>query len=288
MLHGHDFRCTDVRWGPGQEFAYEQGHMPAGSPIHDANTPTMTENYRIGLIVPSSNVTMETEIPTMLQNRPDLYGEEFTFHSSRMRMQEVTQEELERMDAQSEDCADLLADARCDVQAYACLIGIMAQGPGYHKESEAKLEVRAEEAGGKAPVVTSAGALVRACRTLDVENIALVAPYLKSLTQTVIDYFEGEGITVVDSHSIECPDNLEVARLDEHQLLDHARSLETADADAVVLSSCVQMPSLTAIQAAEDQLGMPVFSASVATTYDILDKLDLSTQIEGCGRLLSR
>jgi maleate isomerase len=231
---------------------------------------------------------METEIPAMLSSRSKLFAEDFTFHSSRMRMQSVTQEELERMDAQSEDCAGLLADARCDVQAYACLIGIMAQGPGYHEESEAKLEAVAEAAGGPAPVVTSAGALVRACRTLDVERIALVAPYLETLTQTVIEYFEAEGMTVVDSHSIECPDNLEVAQLDEHELLGHARSLNTADTDAVILSSCVQMPSLSAIQAAEDQLGLPVFSASVATTYDILDRLDLSTRIEGCGTLLSR
>jgi maleate isomerase len=247
----------------------------------------MTDTYRIGLIVPSSNVTMETEIPTMLRSRPDLFGEEFTFHSSRMRMQEVTQEELERMDAQSEDCAALLADAHCDVLAYACLIGIMAQGAGYHVESEETLEARTEEAGARAPVVTSAGALVRACRTLDVERISVITPYLQELTQTVVDYFEDEGVTVVDSISLECPDNLEVAQLDQRELLDHARTLDTASADAVVLSSCVQMPSLNAIQAAEDQLGMPVFSASVATTYDILDRLDLSTQVEGCGRLLS-
>ena len=87
-------------------------------------------SYRVGLIVPSSNVTMETEIPAMLQSRSTIYDEEYTFHSSRMRMQEVTPEELAQMDEQSEECAVELSDARCDVLAYACLIGIMAQGPG--------------------------------------------------------------------------------------------------------------------------------------------------------------
>ena len=248
----------------------------------------MTQNYRIGLIVPSSNVTMETEIPAMLGSRSDLYGEQFTFHSSRMRMQEVTQEELERMDAQSEDCAALLSDARCDVLAYACLIGIMAQGPGYHEESESTLHAATEKNGGPAPIVTSAGALVRACRTLEAERIAVITPYLESLTQTVVEYFEGEGIEVVDDISLECPDNLEVAQLDQRELIDHARALDTASADAVVLSSCVQMPSLEAIEAAESVLDMPVFSASVATTHDILEQLDLSTRIDGCGQLLAQ
>jgi maleate isomerase len=53
--------------------------------------------YRIGQIVPSSNTTMETEIPAMLRARAALRPERFTFHSSRMRMHKVTREELEAM-----------------------------------------------------------------------------------------------------------------------------------------------------------------------------------------------
>ena len=49
--------------------------------------------YRIGQIVPSSNITMETEIPAMLRTRESVEPERFTFHSSRMRMKRVTQEE---------------------------------------------------------------------------------------------------------------------------------------------------------------------------------------------------
>lgn len=245
------------------------------------------DRYRIGLIVPSSNVTMETEIPAMIRSRPSLYDERFTFHSSRMRMNEVTPEELKRMDEQSEQCAVELSDARCDVLTYACLIGIMAQGPGYHEESEATLHEATVDNGGPAPVVTSAGALVRAFDTLNADRVAVITPYLEELTQTVVEYFEGEGVEVVDSISLECPDNLEVARLDPANLLDHMQSLDHEDADAVVLSSCVQMPSLSAIQAAEDRLGKPVVSASVATTYDILTALGRSPQIEGAGTLLS-
>jgi maleate cis-trans isomerase len=38
---------------------------------------------------------METEIPAMLRAREAVEPERFTFHSSRMRMQNVTKEELE-------------------------------------------------------------------------------------------------------------------------------------------------------------------------------------------------
>lgn len=247
----------------------------------------MTAPFRVGMIVPSSNVTMETEIPAMLRARNELYGDAFTFHSSRMRMREVTQESLERMDSQSEGCAALLADARCDVQAYACLIGIMAQGPGYHRESESTLEAVAAEEGGAAPVVTSAGALVRALEALEADRISLVAPYIEELTETVIEYLEETaGVEVVDYETLACPDNLEVARLDQRELLEHAADVDTSGADAFVLSSCVQMPSLRSIEAAEDQLGLPTFSAAVATTWDLLNRLDLAPRVPGAGTLL--
>ena len=57
--------------------------------------------YRIGQIVPSSNTTMETEIPAMLRAREALEPERFSFHSARMRMMKVTADELARMDAES-------------------------------------------------------------------------------------------------------------------------------------------------------------------------------------------
>ena len=53
----------------------------------------MTKQYRIGQIVPSSNTTMETEIPAMLLARQTIRPERFTFHSSRMRMKKVIKEE---------------------------------------------------------------------------------------------------------------------------------------------------------------------------------------------------
>jgi maleate isomerase len=57
---------------------------------------------RIGQIVPSSNTTMETEIPAMLRLRETIAPERFTFHSSRMRMKQVTAAELASMDRESD------------------------------------------------------------------------------------------------------------------------------------------------------------------------------------------
>jgi maleate isomerase len=243
--------------------------------------------FRIGQIVPSSNTTMETEIPAMLRAREAVEPERFTFHSSRMRMRQVTQEELAAMDADSDRCAAELADARVDVLGYACLVAIMSMGKGYHCQSETRLSGVTAREGSPAPVVTSAGALVHGLRALGARRIAMVAPYMKPLTQMVADYLEHEGFEVTDTIALEIPDNVEVGRRDPLALVDIYKDLRLEGADALVLSSCVQMPSLAAIPIVEQECGLPVVSAAVCTTYQMLQKLELRTYAPGAGTLLS-
>lgn len=244
-------------------------------------------SFRIGQIVPSSNVTMETEIPAMLRARETIAPERFTFHSSRMRMKRVVKEELAAMDADSDRCALELSDARVDVLGYACLVAIMSMGRGYHRVSEQRLHGRTVENGAAAPVVTSAGALIHGLGRLGAKKIAVIAPYMKPLTELVVDYIEHEGVQVVDCISLEIPDNLAVGGRDPRALIDISQRLDTAKADAVVLSACVQMPSLASIQPVEDRIGLPVVSAAVCTAHQMLEKLGLPTVAPNAGALLS-
>ncbi|WP_370577088.1 maleate cis-trans isomerase family protein [Shinella sp. PSBB067] len=247
----------------------------------------MATSYKIGQIVPSSNLTMEREIPAMLRAREALYPETFSFHSSRMRMKKVTPEELKAMDCDSDRCALELSDAAVDVMGYACLVAIMAMGKGYHRESQARLHKVTVDNGNPAPVVSSAGALVDSLHTMGARRISIVAPYMKPLTKMVADYIEEEGVEVADFVALEIPDNLEVAAQDPNNLIDIYKRLDLRNIDALVLSACVQMPSLSAIQKVEDECGIPVLSASVATTYQMLTKLGLEPRIPGFGSLLS-
>jgi len=247
----------------------------------------MKRQFRIGQIVPSSNTTMETEIPAMLRARESVEPERFTFHSSRMRMKRVTREELAAMDAESERCAAELADARVDVIGYACLVATMSMGQGYHCQSERRLHEVTRREGAATPVVTSAGALVHGLTTLGAKKIAMVAPYMRPLTDLVAAYLEHEGLQVVDKISLEIPDNVEVGRRDPLALVDIYRQLTLDGADALVLSSCVQMPSLAAIPLVERECGRPVVSAAVCTTYQMLQRLGLRTYVPDAGALLS-
>jgi maleate isomerase len=244
--------------------------------------------YRIGLIVPSSNTTMETELPLLLGRREsDGHHGSVSFHSSRIRMRHVTPEELRAMNAQTHRAAGELADAGVDVVATACLVAIMSEGPGAHIVAERAISEALREEGSLAPVVSSAGALVEAIRAVGAEKVALITPYKRPLTEAVSAYLADVGIQTCDSISLEVAENRAVAQLDPYDLRQYWRTLQLDGADALVLSACVQMRSLEVIDEIEQTVGLPVLSAATATAWAILRALGLPPVAPRAGSLLS-
>jgi len=247
----------------------------------------MSAMRRIGLLVPSSNTTMETEVPALLRAREFVRPDDtFTFHSARLRMENVTPEGLRAMNEGTARATAELADLRPDVVATACLVAIMAQGPGSHRAAEAEIESILEREHARAPVVSSAGALVDALQALGARRIGIVAPYLEELTRLVVAYVEDAGIEVGDAISLEIPENRAVAALDPHDLEQHWQRLDLRGCDALVLSACVQMRSLEVLEEVERRSGLPTVSAATATTWAILRALDLEPVAPGAGALL--
>ncbi|MDH6292443.1 maleate cis-trans isomerase family protein [Rhodococcus opacus] len=238
---------------------------------------------RIGLIVPSSNVTVETEMPRLLSR---VEGVDFSFHASRMRMHAVTPEEIRAMNAQRERCVLEIGDAGVDAVLYACLVAIMATGTGEHRNVELAVAEQLATGGSSTKVLSSAGCLVSTLEDMGARRVALVMPYMKPLAEKVVEYIEAEGITVADWRALEVADNSDVGCIPGDRVMDAARSLDLEGVDVVVISACVQMPSLDLVDAAERELGVPVISAATAGAYKILRSLDIPVDIPNAGSLL--
>jgi maleate isomerase len=223
----------------------------------------------------------------MLARHTRASGERFTFHSSRAVLHRVTEESLDQMVREGDRCARELSDARVDALLYACLIAIMARGAGAHDQIEARLAEVTSENGSPTPVVSSAGALVRALDGLGAKRVAIITPYVEALTQLVIRYLAAHEIEVVDAISLEVADNVAVGRLDPAQLVPLAHRLNVDNADAVIVSACVQMPSLPVIATVERELDVPVISAATASVFELLHTLGLEPHVPGAGSLLA-
>ncbi|MEQ1508479.1 MAG: Asp/Glu racemase [Myxococcota bacterium] len=231
---------------------------------------------------------METEIPEMLARIAGPLGVRFTFHAARMPMRTVNLAELTAMDGMADACARSLGDAQVDAVAYACLVAVLCQGPSYAAALTGRLRAAAAEAGGEPVVVTSATALIDGIHALGAKRVALIAPYLRPLTDTVVGKLEAAGITVVDALSLEIASNVAVGARDPLALVELVSRLNLHRVDAIVLSACVQMPSLAAIPIVEAMTGLPVLSAATATTRALLDGLGLAASVPDAGALLRR
>jgi maleate isomerase len=163
----------------------------------------------------------------------------------------------------------------------------MCRGVGAAAEVEGRLDAALSSAPRRPPVVSSAGALVDALRALEAKRVALITPYLRPLAEQVADTVRGEGFEVTDLVALEVADNVAVGRLDPHELPAIARRIDTGAVDALVLSACVQMPSLPVVQEVEDELGLPVVTAATATARSILLALGLDLFVPGAGAALA-
>lgn len=229
---------------------------------------------RLGLIVPSSNTTMETEVFRMLPAG-------FTLHAARMRMKQVTPEELRRMDEDSLRAAEELADAEVSAIAYGCTIAIMCREPGYDEVVRERLEVAV-----RTPTVVSASAVLDACRALGIVRVAIATPYLDSLAAMECEFLQKSGLAVADNKNLNIADNIAVGNQPEAAAYDLARSLDVGSADGVLIS-CAQLPSLGVIERLERELGLPVLSTNTATLWSVFQRLGVECRIGGFGRLLA-
>jgi len=242
---------------------------------------------RIGLIVPSSNVTMETELPmffSALSEPNPTYR--FTIHSSRVRMKHVNREELLAMNAQAERSALELADAGVDVILYACLVAVMVEGENAHCTAESRLENLLASNGHVIPVVSSAGALIRTLDMLNIKKIDVLTPYKPELTKVVCSYLESQGSSIIKAVSRSVSDNSLVGKLSILELKKIASEC-SAEANGIVLSACVQMPSALIIEEVEREVNKTVITAASATFFQAMLKLGIQPELQGFGSLLN-
>lgn len=230
---------------------------------------------RLGLIIPSSNTIMESEFWKMIP-------EGFSVHSSRLRLKEVTVEELELMEKRVEDAALKLADAEIDIIGYGCTSGSLFKGLGHDKS----IEKRIERVAGL-PAIATAGAVVSALRTLNMKEVCVATPYTDQINNLEEKFLSLSGFRVVDLKGLGMKKNLEIGRLSSEVAYKLVMGLEYAGADGVFVS-CTNLATADIIEKLERVTQRRVVSSNTATLWAMLKKCQVSAEIKGFGSLLER
>ena len=228
---------------------------------------------RIGLLVPSSNTTVEPEFYRALP-------QDVTLHTARLFLTRIAPESILKMVEDMETQARLLASADVDVIVLGATAPSFLKGLGYDRELIQKLET----ATGKRATTTST-ALVQAIRHIGARRVVLGSAYDEKVNGIARAFLEASGVEVLDVKGLALVDNLVVGRLSSDTAYDLAVSLDHARADAIVLS-CTNWQTLDAIERIERKSGKPVITTTQATIWAALRAVGHAESIRGYGRLL--
>ena len=211
------------------------------------------EPQGVGFILPSPNTVVEDEVSQVFP--PDVPAR-FT----RIRNTRDTVRENREMLRRAPTAAAELADARVAVLVLACTSATMLGGLAYDRHIRGSLTREAEVV-----ATTTASSVVAALKGLGAERIALVAPYRDSLIRRESAYIEESGIQVAATVSLNVPNPLEMALIDEEQLLAGIARLSTLG-DALFIS-CTNLHTLQWIQHLEHRLEVPIVTSNQATFW---------------------
>jgi maleate isomerase len=169
---------------------------------------------------------------------------------------DVTPDTLATMSAALPAAAALLPPALTyDVVGYGCTSGTAVIGPQKIAEQV--------KAGCNAVQVTEPlSALVAICQDRGISRIAFLSPYIESVSLTLREALNAQGIETPVFGSFDEGEETKVAKISQESLYDAAMELGASGDVEAVFMSCTNLRTLDVIPKIEAALGKPVFSSN--------------------------
>ncbi len=231
---------------------------------------------RIGVIVPSTNTTLEPEFSRMAPAG-------VTVHVARI-IQSGAQEvsSYRRTVEEVAVAAEMLATAELDTIALGCTSCTYFVPPQTVGEA-------IKEASGFEPIL-AATAVVEALKAVGAKRVVVVGPRTEFVTRREIEFLEHAGLEVIGWQCLGLGVSEEERRFIGRVPVEVVHRLvltaDRDDADAIFIGS-TQLPTIPLINELEQVLGKPVVTSNQATFWQCLQAIGIATPIPGFGTLLS-
>ena len=235
---------------------------------------------RIGLLVPSTNFTVEVEFGRAVP-------EGVSVHTARCVLRENVQTAAEKVQAVINMGKDVIkaakevADIKPKVITWACTSGSFLKGVGYDQELIQGVE---KETGIK--TLTTSTAVVNALKELNAKKVAVATPYIREINEKEKTFLEENipGLKVIDIRGLGILKAFDKGNLEPKSAYIAAREVDSREADCVFIS-CTAWRTFEIIEALESDLKKPVITSNQATLWGSLKVLGIHG-IKGYGQLL--
>ena len=229
---------------------------------------------KVGVILPSLNVTMEPEFYRMAP-------EGVTFHFTRMFLAEGTKEGLELMHKDVEPCTKLLMTAEVDLILFGCTSGSLVGGVGW----DTKIINQIEDI-SKIKAITTSTAVVDVLKAFNFRKLTIGTPYIDEVNQLEKRFLEDTGFTVHNIVGLNYTTGAQLHKEDAETTYNFVRRLKLDNADCIFLS-CTDFHSLDAIKYLERDIGLPVVTSNTASMWSVLKHLGIRADMEQYGKIFT-
>jgi maleate isomerase len=235
----------------------------------------MTEQTRLGVIVPSVNIVVEEWYPRVV---PD----GVSVHFARMLIGEGSSpERIIAMDR--EDGARAirqLASCRPHAIAYGCTASSIVQGHAFDERLRGEIRHIAG-----APATTVTDSIFAACRALGLKRVTAISPYIEAVDTAEHRFFAEGGIETIAGACFGITDGFRLAEPEPAAIFDLALGAWDPQSDGLI-AACLNFRSHPIIDALEAHIGKPVVTSTQAVLWHLLRLAGVKTPIPGFGRLL--
>ena len=230
-------------------------------------------NPKIGLITLSTDLTMESDFYSIINNLPiDVFVNRIKNYNP------LTKENLLKMYDQLESVTkDILPNEKINTIAYGCTSGTIAIGKEKIKE---KIQIAKPGCYITTPITSA----IKAINKMKIKKIAIFTPYPDSVNKSVFEYFSKEKIEVLSFSSFNLDSDLEIGKVDPNYLLEVLTKMETSSAEGLFVS-CTALPVLKILDQVETKIKKTVLSSNQTLIWDSIRSVGYNSPVSGYGKL---
>ncbi|NKB43339.1 MAG: hypothetical protein GKS03_03575 [Alphaproteobacteria bacterium] len=220
---------------------------------------------RVGVSAPQANPTVEPEVAAFLPAHTTLLASRLTSQ------QAEPKDRYREYFTGLENTLATYDTLKLDVCGFACTASTYLVG---RQDEDDELNRLSDLKGY--PVISAGLAIEQALRTLNIEKLAIGAPYPEWSVAMSRDYWISRGFNVVNTTriAIASADTRAIYELSGKDALATLNTVDFSEADAILLTG-TGMPSLEATIALMKSTGKPVVSSNLCLTWAMRMALDL-------------
>lgn len=229
---------------------------------------------KIGIIIPSVNITMEQEMWRMA-----IKG--VSIHTSRMLAIGCSVDNLKAQDAYLETCAEELGTAPLDIIVFGCTSGSFLGG----LEWEKKICQRITEI-SNCKAITTTGAVLSALKFFGKKNLTIVSPYVSEVSTLESQFFSQHGYDIVSEKNFGFDKGIDILSMHPETTYRIARNAVVPETE-ILFISCTNLRTIENLEILERDLGIPVISSNQCSMWAALRATNVGQKIDGWGSLLN-